>query len=90
MKRSTGYHEKEVNDTNRDAFVDVLQGVYRANAPLEDKIRALAYTNVSLLAAKQPNAVSKLPYFNPENKRLLSDVIRFRNRTRKRGRSSDR
>ncbi len=70
-------YREDVNETNQEKFLSVLKNDQYRQGELEESIREMAYEIVASRAADNPEIVKELRYFNPENKGLMKDTIRY-------------
>ncbi|AYB32194.1 hypothetical protein [Chryseolinea soli] len=69
---------ESVTDQNRESFLTVLQHEYKKQKQLREPLTELAYELVATHIAINPSIVSRLNEFNPENKELFKDTLRFK------------
>lgn len=70
-------YTQEVDSKNRGTFLQVIKLEYRKKNELTDYIREMAYEIVATQAKTDLTIVSELKYFNPEDKELMKDTIKF-------------
>lgn len=70
-------HKEDVNDQNRELFLQILQHEYRKQNELGPMLREMAYEVVATQAQINPRIVKELTIFNKSDKELSKDTIRF-------------
>jgi len=70
------YHQ-EINRENSESFLQVLKQDCFKSDELEELTREMAYEIISDRVRSNPGIVKELKSFNPKNKGLLKDTIRF-------------
>lgn len=63
---------------NQEQFLLVLRTQYNNHAALEESIRNMAYEIVATEIETKPALVSELRYFNKEDKKLVKDILLFK------------
>lgn len=67
-----------VTTSNRESFLNVLKIEYRQRKKLQEPLREIAFEIIAQQLAINPAVVSELKHFNPENKELSKDTMRYR------------
>jgi hypothetical protein len=67
----------DLTDANQEKFLSVLKSDQYKRDELEETIREMAYEIVASKVADNPEIVKELRYFNPENKGLIKDTLRY-------------
>jgi tetratricopeptide (TPR) repeat protein len=83
--------EKEINlmykttitEHNREHFLQVLQAQFKNKNSLANSIKEMAYEIVATQIQINPSVVSELRAFNPTNKELMKDTLRFKLKNKK-------
>ncbi len=73
----TNIYHHEVNEQNREQFLQVLQHEFKKQHELAPGIREMAYEIIAAQLAANPSIVSELKSFNRNNKELYKDTFRF-------------
>ncbi|GAA3519131.1 hypothetical protein GCM10022393_36620 [Aquimarina addita] len=76
-------YKDEVTDTNITSFLQVIQYEYRRDTKNATRIREIGYELIAKQLATNPSIVSELKVFNPKDKELLKDMIRFKSGRKK-------
>lgn len=76
-------YKTTLTERNREQFLQVLQAQYKNKNSLADSIKEMAYEIVSDHIRINPSIVSELKAFNPTNKELMKDTIRFKLKNKK-------
>jgi hypothetical protein len=71
-------YKNEVTSNNREHFLRVIQSVYRKNDSQKEFLREMAYEIVAVELTRNPSIATELSNFNPNNKELMKDVLRFK------------
>ncbi|MBT1695897.1 hypothetical protein KK083_03340 [Fulvivirgaceae bacterium PWU4] len=71
-------YQNEVTAQNRESFLNVIKHEYRKKNELRNAIQEMAYEIVAAQIPFNPSIVSELKDFNPDNKELLKDTLRFK------------
>lgn len=71
-------HRSEVSAENREQFLQVVKYEYKKNDATHDPLKEIAYEIIAAHIAINPAIVSELKEFNPENKELFKDTMRFK------------
>jgi tetratricopeptide (TPR) repeat protein len=70
-------YDKEVGAYNRETFLQVMTYEFQKNNELAEDIKEIAYEIIAAQAAINPAIVAELRKFNPKDKELTKDTIRF-------------
>lgn len=71
-------YRNEVTDKNRVSFLRVIQYEFKKDNKLQESLREIAFEIVADEIVKDPSVVSELKEFNPRNKELMKDTLRFK------------
>ena len=71
-------YSKEVDNSNREAFLKVIEHEYEKHEELSEPIRDMAYEIIAEEIRKNPSIVHELKVFNKNNKELSKDTTRYR------------
>ncbi|MEP7094012.1 MAG: hypothetical protein ABI793_08130 [Flavobacterium sp.] len=74
----TGIYESELNDSNKEKFLELLKHEYDKDKTLEDLTRGIAYEIVAEKVDKKPEIASQLIGFNRSNESFIKDVMKFK------------
>jgi hypothetical protein len=74
----TEIYQKNVNDSNNEGFLQVIKNEYSRVPDLQEMLREMAFEIVSSKVNQNARIVEELKHFNPENKELVKDTIRFK------------
>lgn len=77
-RRLVVFRAEEVRSGDADTFLRVLRHLYTDRAGVAAVARELAYSVVLADVAAQPALAGQLVHFNPGNKQLLPDTMRYR------------
>jgi hypothetical protein len=72
------FYRNDINEKNRERFLTVLQYQYKRQNTSADYIREIAYEIIAEHLTSNPSVVSELKVFNPDNKELMKDTLRFK------------
>jgi len=78
-----GVYSKEVEDKNREIFLQVIKHEYEKHKELTEPIKEMAYEIITTQIPANPSIVNELRSFNKEDKELVKDTMRFRQRGRR-------
>jgi hypothetical protein len=70
-------YSTEISDENSESFLQVLKHNCFKSEELEELTREMAYEIISDRVRSNPGIVKELKSFNPKNKGLVKDTIRF-------------
>ncbi|MFT2010998.1 hypothetical protein ACMA1I_20160 [Pontibacter sp. 13R65] len=76
-------YANEVNPGNSEKFLQVIRYPYKKQPELAENVRELAYEIIASQLTDKPALVSELRHFNPPDKELVKDTIRFKVSQRK-------
>jgi tetratricopeptide (TPR) repeat protein len=68
----------DVNEQNRENFLSVIQHEFNKKSELREPLQDMAYEIVAAQIAVNPSIASALRHFNPNNKELMKDTLRFK------------
>lgn len=71
-------YRNEVTDKNRVSFLRAIHSEYKKRDTLKNMLKEIAYEIVAAEIGKDPSIVSELKDFNPGNKELMKDTLRFK------------
>lgn len=78
LKQSIGtIYEHEVWPKNREVFLKVIDYEFARNNELADYLKEIAYEIVAAQVGVNPAIVSELKKYNPADKELMKDTIRY-------------
>ena len=75
-------YKNHVDDLNKETFLQVMKHEYSGHAAIQDELREIAFEIIAARAGQNPRIVEELKFFNPSNKELVKDTIRFKLRKR--------
>ncbi|MGV3611957.1 MAG: hypothetical protein ACO1N0_13455 [Fluviicola sp.] len=70
-------YQEDVHPSNREKFLSVLKNDDYRRDELEEPVREMAYEIIASSVNDNPEIVKELKYFNPENKGLIKDTLRY-------------
>ncbi len=70
-------YREDVNQSNREKFLSVLKNDDYQRDELQEPVREMAYEIIASRVKDNPEIVKELRYFNPENKGLIKDTLRY-------------
>lgn len=70
-------YRDDVNQSNQEKFLSVLKNDDYQRDELQEPVREMAYEIIASRVADNPEIVKELRYFNPENKGLIKDTLRY-------------
>lgn len=70
-------YREDVNQSNREKFLSVLKNDDYQRDELQEPVREMAYEIIASRVNDNPEIVKELRYFNPENKGLIKDTLRY-------------
>ena len=73
-------YKEEVNHDNSYTFLKAMKYEYAKDNELQAQVRDIAYEIIATRAIKTPKIVGELEYFNPKDRELNKDVIRYKNK----------
>lgn len=76
-KEIEAIYQDEVSNENRESFLKVIQHEYKKEHKNSGRIREIGYELISVQILSNPAIVSELKFFNPKDKELVKDTIRF-------------
>jgi len=68
----------EITDKNRESFLQVIKNQYTKRDELKDSLKEMAYEIIAKQIPSDPSIVTELRAFNPSNKELIKDTLRFK------------
>jgi tetratricopeptide (TPR) repeat protein len=77
-KALNAVYRNDVDEKNAPLFLSVIKHEFRKTQTLKHSIKEMAYEVVSKNISSNPSIVSELKNFNPDNKELFKDTLRFR------------
>jgi hypothetical protein len=75
-------YRRETNEKNREKFLQVLKHQFDRYETIQDTVRDIAYEIVAARIGEDPFIASELQAFNKKDKRLLKDILLYRQRAR--------
>lgn len=70
-------YQEDVNQSNQEKFLSVLKNDHYQSDELQEPVREMAYEIIASRVNDNPEIVKELRYFNPENKGLIKDTLRY-------------
>lgn len=70
-------YQEDVNQSNGEKFLSVLKNDDYQRDELQEQVREMAYEIIASRVNDNPEIVKELRYFNPENKGLIKDTLRY-------------
>lgn len=70
-------YQEDVNQLNQEKFLSVLKNDDYQRDELQEPVREMAYEIIASRVNDNPEIVKELRYFNPENKGLIKDTLRY-------------
>lgn len=70
-------YREDVNQSNQEKFLSVLKNDNYQRDELQEPVREMAYEIIAARVNDNPEIVKELKYFNPENKGLIKDTLRY-------------
>jgi hypothetical protein len=71
-------YKNDVNDYNSELFLQVMRNEYQRKNNLQETLREMAFEIVAGRIAANPQIAAELKHFNPRNKDLMKDMLRFK------------
>ena len=75
-------YRRETTEKNREKFLQVLKHQFDRYETIQDTVRDIAYEIVAARIGEDPFIASELQAFNKKDKRLLKDILLYRQRAR--------
>jgi len=72
-----------VPDLQKRTFLDLMKLEFKKDESLRTLTRNIAYEIVAEQVHKHPDVVSELKFFNPEDKNVMKDILRFKTKENK-------
>jgi len=76
-------HRDDVNAGNCSAFLQSIRHKFSQNNELADDIKELAYKVIAAHIDAAPSIITELKMFNPADKELMKDTLRYKTRHRR-------
>ncbi len=77
-------YDNEVNDTNREVFLQAIRYEYQKNNELSEDLKEIAYELIAEEAKTNATVVLELKRFNNKDSKLLKDAMRYKATYKKR------
>lgn len=74
---------KELPAVQQATYLNLMKHEFNKDESLRTLTRDIAYEIVAEQVAKHPDVVSELKFFNPEDKNIMKDILRFKTRENK-------
>ncbi len=71
-------YDVDVDNENSEAFLKAIQHVFSDRPEISDKVKDLAYEIVAARIKVNPSIVGELKSFNPSDKELVKDTMRYK------------
>jgi tetratricopeptide (TPR) repeat protein len=68
----------DVDHSNKELFLKVMHHEYQRKASLRESLREMAFEIVADRITRNPAIVGELKNFNPDNKELIKDTVRYK------------
>jgi len=72
----------EINEKNEEKYLQVLKKQFESHVGLQDTMRDIAYEIVAARIEENPFIASELQAFNKKDKKLLKDILLYRQRVK--------
>ncbi len=69
---------KELSDVQKRTYLSLMKHEFKKDESLRTLTRDIAYEIVAGQVRQHPDVVSELKFFNPEDKNILKDILRFK------------
>lgn len=69
---------KELPDIQKRTYLNLMKHEFKKDESLSVLTRNIAYEIVAEQVHKHPDVVSELKFFNPEDKNIMKDILRFK------------
>jgi tetratricopeptide (TPR) repeat protein len=77
-KKIHSIYSDEITDKNRESFLHVIKNQYTKKNELRDSLKEMAYETIAKQIPSDPSIVTELRAFDPSNKELIKDTLRFK------------
>ena len=78
LKETISMVYKDVPETQKETFLAALKYEFDKGETMEESSRDMAYEIVSDRILKKPMLASELKHFNPKDKLIVKDIIRYK------------
>jgi MoxR-vWA-beta-propeller ternary system domain bpX3 len=79
------FYNDELEDNRKEAFLQIIKIEFHKHKPIQEPIREIAYEIIASCIETNPSIASDLMAFNPDDKSLTKDVLKFKASKIKRG-----
>ncbi len=83
MKEIELLYTEEVNDTNRESFLRIVQHEHSKNNELKEKMEEMAYQIIAQEISRKPAIVEQLRKFKLNDREIAKDTLRYRSKRKK-------